>query len=184
MAPQVPRLKMPVSRRDHVRGSLGASMSLVEYGDYQCPYCAAAYPVVESVYDRLRGQVSFVYRHFPLSNVHPRAEPAAQAAEAAGDQRAFWEMHDSLFQHPEALEDDDLLARAESLGLDLDPFAAALATGRFAPRVREDFMSGIRSGVNGTPTFFLNGVRYDGPRDAGALVAALQRAGRVVAHRG
>jgi len=176
MNPDMPRLSTPVGRRDHTRGSLGASVTLVEYGDYQCPYCAAAYPVIERVSKRFGAQLCFAYRHFPLSHMHPRAEPAAEAAEVAGEQDMFWPIHDSLFRHQEALEDEDLLARAEALGLDVSRFAMALATGLFAPRVREDFMSGIRSGVNGTPTLFVNSVRYDGPRDADSLTAALQYA--------
>ena len=136
--------------------------------------------MVESVCNRLGAQLCFVYRHFPLSHLHPRTEPAAEAAEAAGAEGAFWPMHDSLFDHQEALEDTDLLARAHAIGLDVNQFATALASGLFAPRVHDDFLSGVSSGVNATPAFFINGVRYDGGRDADSLAAALEHAARPI----
>jgi protein-disulfide isomerase len=120
-----------------------------------------------------------VYRHFPLSNVHPHAEHAAEAAEAAGAQRHFWAMHDLLFQHQPALDDDSLLAYAEALALDIARFGEELIAGVHAPRVHEDFVNGVRSAVNGTPTFFINETRYDGPRDAPSLLAAVAEAARL-----
>ena len=170
-----PGLVLPVREgRDHIRGPRKAPLTLVEYGDFECPHCGQAHPVVEAVRRRLGDQMRFVYRHFPLVNMHPHAEPAAEAAEAAGAQHRFWEMHDLLFEHQEMLEDQDLLAYAQAIPLDIVRFVADLEGGIYAPRVREDFLSGVRSGVNGTPTFFMNGVRYDGPRDVESMVAALE----------
>ena len=146
---------------------------LVEYGDYECPYCGAAHPVVTEVKRRLGDQLCLVYRHFPLARVHPHAERAAEAAEAAGAQGRFWPMHDMLFEHQDALDDRSLLAYAVALGLDADRFARELSDGVHMPRVREDFASGVRSGVNGTPTFFINGWRHDGAADLPTLLAAI-----------
>jgi protein-disulfide isomerase len=129
---------------------------------------------VEAVRRRLGDQMRFVYRHFPLVNVHPHAEPAAEAAEAAGAQHRFWEMHDLLFEHQDMLEDRDLLAYAQAIPLDIARFVAELGGGIHAPRVQEDFLGGVRSGVNGTPTFFMNGARYDGPREVESMVVALE----------
>ena len=158
-------LTTKVTERDHVRGSLDAPVILLEYGDYQCPYCGRAHPIVERIIEALGDQLCFAFRNFPLSQIHPHAEHAAEAAEAAhalGGADAFWSMHDMLFENQQALDDDDLLSYAAEIGLDAKKFAQALATGQFAPRVREDFLSGVRSGVNGTPTFFINGERFDG----------------------
>jgi protein-disulfide isomerase len=160
--------------RDHIRGPRRAPLTLVEYGDFECPHCGAAHPVVEAVRRRLGDQMRFVYRHFPLANIHPHAEPAAEAAEAAGAQGRFWEMHDLLFEHQDMLEDRDLLAYAHAIGLDIPRFVAEMENGIHAPRVQEDFLGGVRSGVNGTPTFFINGARYDGPRDVESMVAAFE----------
>ena len=167
------RLVLPVSDRDHVWGPDDAPATLVEYGDYECPFCGRAFWVVKDVQSRLGDQIRLVYRHFPLSQIHPRAVPAAEAAEAAGAQGRFWEMHDLLFQNQRALEDEDLLANAQRLGLDVPRFVRDLATHAFASRVREDFLSGVRSGVNGTPTFFVNGRRHEGAWDADSLTEAL-----------
>jgi protein-disulfide isomerase len=172
-------LALPVSEdRDHIQGPADAPVTLVEYGDYQCPYCGAAHLVVKRLQDRLEDELRFVFRNFPLTTVHPRAEIAAEAAEAAGAQGHFWEMHDLLFEHQDHLHDEDLMLYAKTIGLDVERFAEELAAGVYAPRVREDFMSGVRSGVNGTPTFFVNGVRHDGPFDAQSLYAALVAAAR------
>jgi protein-disulfide isomerase len=120
-------------------------------------------------------RLCFIYRHFPLTNVHPHAELAAEAAEAAGAQGRFWEMHDRLFEHQDALSDEDLVAHADALGLDVERFARELADGTHAPKVRQDFVSGVRSGVNGTPCFYINGVRYgDGQYDLGSLLGAIE----------
>jgi protein-disulfide isomerase len=173
-------LTLPVSpARDHIRGPLDAPVTLVEYGDYECPYCGAAHGIVNAVQARMANRLCFVYRHFPLTTLHPHAQLAAEAAEAAGAQKEFWAMHDVLFENQQQLDPPYLLAYAEALGLDTGRFSAELAEHVHAPKVREDFMSGVRSGVNGTPTFFINGVRHDGSWDAPALLAALQRAAHV-----
>jgi len=180
-------LVLPVSRRDHIRGPATAHLTLVEYGDYECPHCGAAHPVVEDVREQMGKQLRFVYRHFPLANVHPHAAQACEAAEAAGEQGRFWEMHDALFANQDALEYDDLMSYAAALGLDVVRFRQEIDRGAYTPRIREDFMSGVRSGVNGTPTFFINDTRYDGPVDVEALVLALRTterdAGREAAWR-
>jgi protein-disulfide isomerase len=126
----------------------------------------------------MRDEMRFVYRHFPLTNVHPHAEPAADSAEASGAQQRFWAMHDTLFEHQDALEAEDLLAYAQTIGLDVLRFVRELADGKHRPRVREDFLSGVRSGVNGTPTFYVNGVRHEGPADLQSLLWTIQRQGR------
>jgi protein-disulfide isomerase len=176
---RVSRLVLPVDGRDHVRGPADAPVTLLEYGDYECPHCGLAHPIVKEVQHRLGRQLRFAFRHFPLAEIHPHAEMAAEAAEAAGAQGRFWEMHDLLFKNQDALNDTDLLRYAEALGLELTRFVNELADRTWEPRVREDFMSGVRSGVNGTPTFFVNGVRHDGPWDADSLIEALMAPARV-----
>ena len=155
-------LTQPVGPSDHVTGPDDAPVTLVEYGDFECPYCGMAHPIVERAQRELGSHLRFVFRHFPLGEVHPHARLAAQAAEAAAAQGRFWEMHDMLFEHQDALEPDDLAGYAKALGLDTKQFARDLEGGTYANRVRDDFRSGVRSGVNGTPTFFVNGERYDG----------------------
>jgi len=174
-----PRLAPPVSARDHVIGPEDAPVTLVEYGDYQCPYCGMAYPIVNAVREEMGDDLRFVFRHFPITTIHPYAEGAAEAAEAAGAQGQFWEMHDWLFEHQDSLAPSDIVKAAGLLELDVDRFVADLTQHRFAPRVREDFMSGVRSGVNGTPTFFINGLRHDGEWDFDSLLAALRQAAGV-----
>jgi protein-disulfide isomerase len=171
-----PTLTPPIGERDHVIGPPNAPVTLVEYGDYECPYCGAAHPVVTAVRRRLGKGLRFAFRHFPLTRIHPHAEHAAEAAEAAGAQGKFWQMHDLLFEHQDALEDEDLLLYAASIGLDLERFASELENGLYAARVREDFLSGVRSGVNGTPTFFINGRRHEGAFDLQTLLAAIAAA--------
>jgi protein-disulfide isomerase len=168
---------MPVSpTRDHIRGQRSAPVMLVEYGDYECPHCGQAHPIVQELLAQAGDVVSLCYRNFPLSQIHPHAFRAAEAAEAAGAQGRFWEMHDTLFENQDALEDEDLVAYAADLGLDLGRFQVELVKGVHAPRVHEDFASGVRSGVNGTPTFFVNGRRHDGPWDLDSLTAAIAAA--------
>ena len=170
-------LTPPVSERDHIAGSDDAPVTLVEYGDYECPYCGMAHPIVKRAQRDLGKQLRFVFRNFPLSEAHPHAQIAAQAAEAAGAQGRFWEMHDMIFEHQDALEVEDLLGYAASLGLDADQIARDLDAGTYLKRVRDDFRSGVKSGVNGTPTFFVNGVRYDGSwANEKAFIAALRDA--------
>ena len=171
------RLTLPVSPgRDHIRGPLDAPVTLLEYGDYECPYCGLAHPIVCAVQQEMGNTLRFVFRHFPLTTVHPYAELAAEAAEAAGAQRKFWAMHDLLYENQQQLDPPHLLAYAESLGLNLKRFGGDLGQHVYAPKIREDFLSGVRSGVNGTPTFFINGVRHDGPWDFATLLAAVQQA--------
>lgn len=153
-----------------------AAVTLVEYGDYECPYCGEAHPVVRDLLDEIGKRLRFCFRHFPLATVHPHAERAAEAAEAAGVQGKFWEMHDMLYDKQPALDDESLLSYAASLELDLPRFVNELSEGVHAPRVREDFLSGVRSGVNGTPTFFINGVRHNGGFDFESLFEAIESA--------
>jgi protein-disulfide isomerase len=170
-------LTVPVSAdRDHIQGPAEAPVTLVEYGDYECPYCGAAYPIVKEVQARLGEKLRFVFRNFPITTSHPHAQQAAEAAEAAASQGRFWEMHDVLYENQKRLRDPDLRDYAEQLGLDLQKFDEDLAEHVHAARVREDFMSGVRSGVNGTPTFYINGSRHDDSYEADTLLAALQRA--------
>jgi protein-disulfide isomerase len=167
-------LAVPVAEdRDHIQGPADAAVTLVEYGDYECPYCGAAYPIVKEVQARLGERLRFVFRNFPITTSHPHAEQAAEAAEAAAAQARFWEMHDLLYENQERLADEDLRAYAKSIGLDVERFDKELAEDVHAARVREDFMSGVRSGVNGTPTFYINGVRHDDAYDVDTLLAAL-----------
>ena len=153
-------------------------MTLVEYGDYECPYCGQAFPIVKRLQERLGDQVRFVFRNFPLSQMHPHAEHAAEAAELAAAQGKFWEMHDALYEHQKALDDQHLQEHAKAVGLDLGVFEDALAQHTAAPRVREDFLSGVRSGVNGTPTFFINGLRHDDSYDFETMLAAIEQAAK------
>lgn len=170
----IPELTIPFTpERDHVRGRADAPAELVEYGDYECPFCAAAHPVVEGLLADAGDAIGFAFRHFPMTTVHPHAERAAEAAEAAGAQGRFWEMHGLLFANQHRLGDRDLVGYARALDLDVDRFAEELRSRVHFDRVREDLMSGVRSGVNGTPTFFTNGVRHDGPYDARSLAMAL-----------
>ena len=170
------QLKPPVGANDHVQGPAKAAVTIVEYGDYECPYCGQAYPVTKALQERLGNQLRFVFRNFPLGEAHPHAEHAAEAAEAAAAQGKFWEMHDLLYENQDALEDEDLVRYAQSLHLDVPRFVKDMEEHRYADRVREDFRSGIKSGVNGTPAFFINGVRHDGPFDLRSLMAAIEEA--------
>jgi protein-disulfide isomerase len=163
----------PVSDRDHSQGPKDAPVTLVEFGDFECPHCGRAYYIVKNVQQVMGDRLRFVFRHFPITSIHPHAQHAAEAAEAAGAQGRFWEMHDILYENQPALDDRDLMSYAEQIGLDLRRFSADMRTHKYAQRVREDFRSGIYSGVNGTPTFFINGIRYDYSWDAQTLTAAL-----------
>jgi protein-disulfide isomerase len=173
------RLVLPVSEeRDHIRGPREAAVTLVEYGDYECPFCGQAYYVVKDLEQRAGNLMRFVFRNFPLTTVHPHAERAAEAAEAAGAQGKFWEMRGCLYENQQALEDGDLLEYAALVGLDIDRFVRDMRDGRYLDRIRTDFLSGVRSGVNGTPTFFINNVRHDGPWEFVSLMTALEEAAR------
>jgi protein-disulfide isomerase len=170
-------LTLPVAEdRDHVQGQTNAAVTLVEYGDYECPYCGAAYPIIKKVQGRMGQRLRFVFRNFPISTSHPHAEQAAEAAEAAAGQGQFWPMHDLLYENQKHLRHEDLRGYAERLGLDVELFDKELAEHVHAESVHEDFLSGVRSGVNGTPTFYINGVRHDDDYDLETLLAALEKA--------
>ena len=166
-----------VGERDHAAGSAQAPLTLVEYGDFECPFCRRAYPIVKEVQQQLGNGLRFVFRNFPLTKIHAHAQHAAEAAEAAAAQGAFWQMHDRLFERQFALDDEHLVEYAAELGLNADRLGGELAAGTYRTRVRDDFMSGVKSGVNGTPTFFINGVRHEGDYDLETLLAALERGG-------
>lgn len=169
------KLTLPAGQRDHRQGPENAPITLIEYGNYQCQHCYRAYPIIKELKRRLGKNLQYVFRHLPLSTVHPQAQLAAEAAEAAGAQGKFWEMHEYLFEHRDALSEADLIRYAAELGLDVEQFKRDLAEHVYAEKVREDFLSGIRSGVNGTPTFFVNGIRYDGPWDEESLLEAVEK---------
>jgi len=171
-----PQFAVPVGERDHVIGPATAPVTLVEYGDYECPYCGAAHVSVKQILGVLGDDVRFVFRNFPLSQIHQHAFQAANAAEAAEAQGKFWAMHDVLFENQRHLDTASLLGYARALGLDLQRFGADLTQQTYAPRIREDFLSGVRSGVNGTPTFFVNGVRHNGGYDPESLLMAIRSA--------
>jgi diadenylate cyclase len=166
----------PVGARDHTRGPKDAPVTLLKYGDYECPYCGQAHPMLKELQERAGERVRFVFRHFPLDSVHPSARRAAQAAEAAAAQGRFWEMHDLLYENQGELGEDDLLRYATELGLDLQRFEKDLANDHHAWRIEEDRLSGGHAGVKGTPTFFVNGVRYTGPIDLDGLLATVEEA--------
>jgi protein-disulfide isomerase len=169
------RLVVEVGERDHVQGPATAAVTLVEYGDYECPYCQAAVPIVGDLQRLLGDQLRFVFRHFPLARLHPHAQRAAEAAEAAGAQGKFYEMHLSLFEHQDALEDDHLSAYAADLDLDIAGFRRDLDAHAHAGRVREDVQSGLDSGVTGTPTFYLDGLRFDGLVSVRGFLSAIRQ---------
>lgn len=169
-------LRIPIDDQDHVIGPSGAPVTLVEYGDYQCPHCQAAWPEVEQVLRRYGNNLRYVYRHFPIWTMHPMAKPAAEAAEFAGHHRVFWDMHSALFANGHQLSRPILLALASAQGLDPVELAAALDQHDYARKVDADLLGGVRSGVNGTPCFFINGARHNGRYDATALSMAIDLA--------
>jgi protein-disulfide isomerase len=166
-------LKVPIASTDHIQGSPQAAVTLVEYGDYECPHCRRAYLIIKRVQKHFGERLRFVFRNFPLTEIHPNAEAAAEAAEFAATRGRFWEMHDGIFENQQNLGVDLLLELAQSLKLPAADLQSALSTQEFAPRVREDFLGGVRSGVNGTPTFFINGQRHDGSFERDDLVEAI-----------
>jgi protein-disulfide isomerase len=163
----------PVSARDHIEGPDDAPLTLVEYGDYQCPYCGEVHPVVKQLQKALGKKLRFVFRNFPLSRAHPYAMIAAEAAEAAALQGKFWQMHDFIFENQEFLEPEALPDWAEQLELDVKQFTTTLKQRDVLKRIEEDRNSGLRSGVNGTPSFFINEKQYDGETDYDSLNDAL-----------
>jgi protein-disulfide isomerase len=171
---EIATLTLPVSnKRDHVQGRSNGPVTLVEYGDYECPYCGQTYPIVREIQNQLKRHLRFVFRNFPLVQVHPHAQQAAEAAEAAGGQKKFWQMHDILYENQQALDHYHLIEYANMLDLDIEKFNNDLLGHKYAEHIHEDFVSGVRSGVNGTPTFFINGIRYNGPLDYKPLLENL-----------
>ena len=171
-------LAIPLSVHDHVRGRVDASLTVVQYGDFQCPHCARMYPMVLEIADDLGDSVAFAFRHFPLSQIHPLAQLTAEAAEAAASQGRFWEMATVLYENQEEMDDDRLTHFAQKAGLDIKRFKKEVKSGIHASRVRADYLGGVRSGVKGTPAFFINGELYEGAYESAALVAELLRASR------
>jgi protein-disulfide isomerase len=169
----VAMLRTPITTRDHRRGDPDAPVTLVEYGDYQCPHCAMAQPIVRELLHSFDANLALVYRHFPLMEVHPLSSTAAQAAEFAGEHGAFWEMHEALFASQPQLSLPAILRIADALGVSQAGLRQALSAGTYADKVREDFTGGVRSGVNGTPCFFVNGLRHDGAYGFAELAAAI-----------
>jgi protein-disulfide isomerase len=172
----VVELDPPVGDGDHFLGSPSASVTLVQYGDFECLDCGRAYPVVREIRESLGDRARLVFRNFPLSTIHPHAQHAAEAAAAAGAQKRFWQMHDALFEHQTQLSDRHLRLYASQSGLDMDRFNREMAAHAWAPAVREHFLGGVRSGVNETPIFFINGLRHVGLIDALSLRMAIDDA--------
>jgi protein-disulfide isomerase len=167
-------MKNPVSGEDHIQGDAKAPVLLVEYGDYECPHCGHAYPIIKQVQKHFGKRLGFIFRNFPLNEMHPNAEGAAEAAEFAATKGKFWEMHDGIFENQRILGVPMLLELAEKLGMAANDLEAALEGEEFVERVKEDFLGGVRSGVNGTPTFFINGHRHDGSFEFEELVGAIE----------
>jgi protein-disulfide isomerase len=166
-------LQIPVTDADHVQGDAQAQVSLVEYADYECPYCGLAYPVVKRVQKHFGMRLRLVFRNFPLTQIHPEAENAAETAEFAAAHKRFWEMHDALFENQEALGPELYLSLVEALSLPPDGLKDAIERRTFRPKIRSDFMGGLKSGVNGTPTFFINGAHHDAANEYEGFVAAI-----------
>jgi protein-disulfide isomerase len=174
---EIVKLQRPVDESDHVLGPLSAPATLVEYGDYECPYCRQLHPLIQELMKRTEG-LRFVYRHFPIKNIHPHAMRAAEAAEAAGAQGRFWQMHDALFEQDQPLDDERLARLARKAGLDMERYTREMAEGLYALKVDEAFKSALYGdGVTGTPTLYLNGVRLSKIHDFEGLLAAVTEAG-------
>jgi protein-disulfide isomerase len=167
------KLTLPVSERDHIQGLMTAPVTLIEYGDYECPYCAQAYMITKEIQERLGSKLRFVFRNFPLTKVRPHAYQTALAAETAAAQNKFWEMYDYLFKHGQVLTEDTLKQTAASLGLEVNRFDREFRDRTYSSHVDEDIESGKSSGVGSTPTFFINEDRYDGPWDLDSLLNTL-----------
>jgi protein-disulfide isomerase len=172
----VRKLTVPVNiGSDHIRGSVNAPITIVEYGDFECPYTGGAYPVIKELTKQFNEKVYFVYRNFPLNDIHPHAQHAAEAAEAAAAQDKFWQMHDYLFEHQKALDDNHLLEYAQKVGLNIDRFKKEMSEHVYAHLINKSLKSGIDSGVEGTPTFFINGERYEDSWDLDTLTSFLNK---------
>ena len=168
------QLILPVNSEDHIFGNPAAAFELVEYGDYECPYCGRAYPIVKNIQQQLGTELKFVFRNFPLRKIHPNAFMASIATEAAGLQDKFWEMHDIIFENQKTLDSENIFLFAGNLGLDIERFKDDIQQRSLIDKVEKDFESGIRSGVNRTPTFFINGKKYDGDWNEGQLLQYLK----------
>ena len=168
------QLKPPVNDRDHIQGNKNAPIELVEYGDYQCPHCGRAYPIIKSIQERMGDRLKFIFRNFPLTEIHPEAFGAALAAEAAAHQDKFWEMHDIIFEHQRHLQAENILQYAKRVGLNMAIFSKDIQQQLFIDKVEDDIESGIRSGVNGTPSFYVNGAKYNGSWEEEDFVEFLQ----------
>jgi protein-disulfide isomerase len=169
-------LSHPVGPNDHVQGPDNAPLTLVEYGDYQCSYCGEAYPILKAVKKRMGDELRFVFRNFPITEIHPYAFIAAEAAEAAAAQGKFWQMHDTLYEHQADLSAHALVSYADTVGLDMDRFAREVNKQTYSHRIQADFQSGVKSGVDGTPALFINGQKYEGERSVEAIIYALETA--------
>lgn len=167
-------LKVQVSSDDHIQGTKNAPIVLVEYGDYQCPYCGMAYPVVKMIQKHFGKQLLFVFRNFPLSEAHPLSEPAAETAEFAAEYDKFWQMHDLLYENQARFSIPFLLELGETLGLSSQALDQTIADRQYEAKIKKDFLSGVRSGVKGAPTFFVNGQRYNGPVEFNEFVSAIE----------
>ncbi|OJW71476.1 MAG: disulfide bond formation protein DsbA [Candidatus Amoebophilus sp. 36-38] len=168
-------LKAPVTSKDHIRGNVNAPITLLEYGDYECPYCGMAHSIIKRVQKHLGEQLRFVYRHFPLTELHPHAEIAAQAAEFAGAHGHFWEMHDLIYENQKYLDIDLLLKLAKMLKLSDDGLLSSLKNRTYLPKIQNDMLTGEMCGVHGTPTFFLNGHLYTGSYEFEDLVSVIEQ---------
>jgi protein-disulfide isomerase len=170
------RLKPSVNEQDHIKGKMDAPVVLVEYGDFQCPHCGAAHPMIKEIEKKFNNQMAFVFRHFPLSEVHPDAQSAAVATEAAANQGKFWQMHDLIFENQANLSPSALLMMAETLKLNLKIFQKDIGDQKLFEKVEANFESGIISGVNGTPSFYINGLKYEGPYEFQSLARSIDHA--------
>lgn len=168
-------LIIPVSSSDHIQGNDNAKITLVEYGDYECPYCGIAYPIVKRLQNHFGNRLQFVFRNFPIVESHPHAGIAAMTAEFAALHNKFWEMHDLLYENQKNLEISDLFNYAQSLNLSVKDLNDAIESEKFSEKIKNDFMGGVRSGVNGTPTFFINGFRHNSSFDYDVLLEALNK---------
>jgi len=176
MNEEAPSLAVPVNAQDHIQGLESAPVTLVEYGDYECPHCGAAFPIIKAVQKKLGPKLRFVFRNFPLTYMHPFAELAAEAAEAAGAQGKFWEMHDAIYENQESLGEEMLEELAQKLKLDINRFNSDIKSRKYKEHVKKDFLGGAKSGVNGTPSLFINGERFDQNLDSQLLLEALRSA--------
>ena len=176
------KLIVPVNKDDHIKGKETAPVTLVEYGDFECSYCGEMYPVVKEILKDKKNEIRFVFRNFPLAEIHPHALKAACAGEAAAKQGKFWEMHDYLFENQDDLEDQALLMFAKKLNLEIAQFEKDMRSEETKKKVQAHFIGGVKSGVNGTPTLFINGVRYEGPHELKPLLNDIESAAKLNSH--